>query len=180
MFKRLALLLTLCVLAPSAANAACKVWQPGEVIKATDLNACHSYINSTVVGQRGARLVDADVSPTANIALSKLAAQILLPKAWAVLRSGCDGAAAAGTTCTVAGGTGITSIKSTGSTGVYGVTLTQAPSSLNFAPIATSGDAAHHCSSGLWSLTAPHFKITCSDGAGAASNATFSLIVMGP
>lgn len=164
----------------SAADAACKVWQYKEVIKAEDLNACHNYINSTVVGQRGARLVDADVSPTANIALSKIASGTIFPKAWASLLASCNGAAAAGTACVVAGSTGIASVKSTGSTGTYGVTLNYTPSSTAFAVLVTPGVAGRYCSAGTQSTTGTNFVVACNDSTGAAVNTAFSVLVMGP
>lgn len=58
-----------------------KVWAPGDVLSSTDLNANFAHIHGTMVGGHGARLVNADVSPSAALAHSKLASPSLLPKA---------------------------------------------------------------------------------------------------
>lgn len=67
-----------------------KVWSSGETITAADINANFAHIHNLMVGGHGARLTNADVSATANIALSKLATPTLIAKAAAQLSSNCN------------------------------------------------------------------------------------------
>ena len=97
-----------------------KVWSGGEVLTAGDINANFSHIHNLMVGGHGARLVNADVSPTAAIALSKLATPVLLPKAAAQLANNCNAVGA----CTTDYNQGFSAVAALTTTGSYRFTFT--------------------------------------------------------
>ncbi len=161
-----------------------KTWSNGETVKAVDLNANFTHIHNTMVGNHGARLVNADISATAAIAHTKLATPALLPKAWAYVAPTCDGAAAAGTACTVADSSGVTGIASNGTAGQYRVNLSYSPPNANFGVIVVSLTTNLICYTDTYVATTgdangTNFLIKClASGAGAATNAGFTFILM--
>ena len=63
-----------------------KTWLAGDVITAADLNSALGHIHNTMVGAHGPRLVNADVSASAAISLSKIQYGDRAPAhAWGVL-----------------------------------------------------------------------------------------------
>jgi hypothetical protein len=63
-------------------GGAIHVWSSGEQLNSADLNANFQHIHNLMVGGHGARLVDADISTSAAISSSKLAAYRQIPRAW--------------------------------------------------------------------------------------------------
>lgn len=167
-----------------AAAGAIKTWTAKEVMTATDINANFSHIHNTMVGGHGARLVNADVSASAAIAHSKLATPALLPKAWAFVGEvACDGAAAAGTACTIADSSGVTGISANGTAGQYRVNLSYSPPNASFGVVVTAGAADVFCIANTLTGTSgdangTNFVITCKDNTAVATNSAFSFILM--
>ncbi len=154
-----------------------KNWSNGETIRATDLNGNFNHIHNTMVGGHGARLVDADVSPSASIAHTKLATPSLVPKAWALVSTVCTASP-----CTIAAGSGITSITRS-STGFYVATFTSARANATYSVLisvhSASGDI--NCSVPIAGPTTTFFNINCRDvNASPATDAdsNFSVLVM--
>ena len=83
---------------------AIKRFAPGQAMSASSVNANFKHLHDTMVGQHGARLVDADVSPDAGITYNKLASHELLTKAWYFCGTGTT--TIAGTDCTNTAGSG--------------------------------------------------------------------------
>lgn len=96
-----------------------KVWSSGEILTAGDINANFSHIHNLMVGGHGARLVNADVSTTAGIALSKLATPTLIPKAAAGISTDCNAIGA----CTTDYNVGFSAIAALSTTGSYKYTF---------------------------------------------------------
>lgn len=170
--------LAFALVSTAAVAGAITVWNNNQTVTAAQLNGNFSHIHNTMVGGHGARLVDADVSSTAAIQHSKLLTPALVPKAWALVASGCDGAMT--NACTILASSGITSVVGTGgAAGRYNVTLTTNPPTTSFAAIVSpSGTALAACLPGTRSITAPHLEVRCFDGAGAAVNTGFQLVFM--
>jgi hypothetical protein len=139
---------------------AIKVWQSGEDVTSTDLNANFAHIHGKMVGGHGARLVDADVNASAAIAYTKLdlAGDRLIPRAWGYT-SGC-----AVPSCTISSSKNVTSIARTGA-GRYTITLNYTPSNINYLVICTIAE-------GTISTVHPH---VC--GADNYSGATFQVYI---
>lgn len=139
-----------------ALAGAIRTWGSGETLTASDLNATFSHIHNTMVGGHGARLVNADVSASAAISMSKLATPELLPKAWAYVASDCTV-----TPCTIAQATGVSAITRL-ATGVYTVTWSTPRSDAIYSVFitavhATSGEATS-CFAYSLSTTNTSFK----------------------
>ena len=109
-----------------------------------------------------------------------------MPRAWTMLKffgTGCN-LSIYPTTCTIAGGTGVTSIVNTG-LGQFTVTLNYTPLNTDYAVFITAwapGANARSCfidaNVGL-NTAAPHFTVRCTDlGVPAGSDNGFSLLVM--
>lgn len=96
-----------------------KVWSSGEILTAGDINANFSHIHNLMAGGHGARLVNADVSATAGIALSKLATPTLIPKAAAGISTDCNVIGA----CTTDYNVGFSAIAALSTTGSYRYTF---------------------------------------------------------
>ncbi len=135
MRKHLPVILALTIFATLATAGAIKSWASGETLHSADLNANFNHIHNLMVGGHGARLVDADVSSSANIAQSKIAGLTTalnnlndagvpqvntLVRAWGVFTTLC-GAPTCGEV--LSGQNGITSVSNT-ATGVWTVTWT--------------------------------------------------------
>lgn len=103
--------------AAPGSGGAIKTWGSGDTLTSADLNANFQHIHNNMVGGHGGRLTDADVSASANIASSKLAAYHLIPVAWGSV------AECTGSPCTIISSSGISSVTRT-SAGVYTVNLT--------------------------------------------------------
>lgn len=73
----------------SASAGAIKTWASGETLTSSDLNAAFQHIHSLMVGGHGGRLVDADVSSSANIANTKLASGKQFSKAFVAIPTSC-------------------------------------------------------------------------------------------
>jgi hypothetical protein len=110
------------VVAAVALAGPIKVWSSGEILSAADINANFSHIHSLMVGGHGARLVDADVSATANIVHSKLATPVLIPKAVAATSNDCNVIGA----CATDYNQGFSSIAALSTTGSYRYTFATA------------------------------------------------------
>ncbi len=158
-----------------------KTWSNGERLTAADLNSNFTHIHNEMVGGEGARLVDADVSGSANISYTKIQNGTNLPRAWAAAR-GCDASA-----CAFAGA-GVSSIANP-SRGVFDVTLTTAPTDQYFGVTVSAGmvgSAIPSTSNGPWihcftsskQTSAAQFTVRCVDvGFGYASNDGGSIYV---
>jgi hypothetical protein len=173
---------------PVAHGGAIKSWSTGEILKATDLNANFNDIHNAMVGGHGARLVDADVSSGAAISHSKLATPALVAKAKGLVGvpggAVCDGAAAAGTACTVNESNGLTGVSSNAVAGEYRVNLSFNPSDTSIVVIITAHITDAECqttgafTSGTGDANGTNFVIKCSNTSTLAdANAPFSLVV---
>jgi hypothetical protein len=163
-------------------HGALYVWGSDEVVENTDLNANFTELNTTKVGG-GVTLTNADVASNAALAHSKLATPALVPKAWATVTANCDGAAAAGTDCTVGDSSQIPSsngVEATAAAGVYRVNLSYTPANANYAVLVTAHTSGVYCNADTRATAAPHIVIRCWDGAvpGASNNVQFSVLVM--
>lgn len=176
-----------------ATSCAFKTWTTGETVKATDLNSNFSCTNNAI--GLGSTLTNTNVASNAAIAHSKMATPALLPKAWGVVGIGaaCNGAAAAGTACTVNDSSQVYAVSSNGTTGEYRIRLNNSgasgysPPNANYAVIVTSLTSQVYCvvDTGVLALQATtgdangtNFVISCETDASADNNAVFSFIVM--
>lgn len=185
MIKQHRLVLSILLLATTLATAgAIKTWASGATLNSADLNNNFAHIHNAMVGGHGARLVDADVSGSAAIALSKIAgiSAIILPKAWAhvsLAASGCN-TGAYPDACDFTG-SGVTGISNT-ALGVYTVTLSTTPANAAFAvvvnPVTAGGTFDRTCIPGDFAAAAPQFTIKCFDLAAGAATPGFSFIYM--
>lgn len=169
---------------PSLAGSI-KTWTTSERVSSADLNANFSHLHNTMCGSHGARLVNGDVSSSAAIAHTKLATPALLPKAWAVVTSVCDGAAAAGTSCTFTGSR-VSDVSSNATAGQYRVNLEYSAANAIYGVIVTSMTNTVHCLlsaaplTGTGDANGTNFIVECRDGAtwAAATNAAFTFMVI--
>lgn len=106
-----------------------KSWSAGDTLTTADVNANFQHIHNSMVGGHGARLKDADVSATANISATKIAGK-LIPRAWALIASGCSAGA-----CTLTESSGITSAAASSTT--LTVTLNYTATDSDFAVFVT-------------------------------------------
>lgn len=134
-----------------------KSWS-NEVITASDLNTNFSHIHDVMVGGHGARLVDGDVSASAAIAHSKLAAPQLVPKAWAL----CTDGVADGNPGVLTEDTGFASCADVAGTGLYSVTFDSARANANYGvfltPINATGAVCY-----VTARSTTVISFTCSD-----------------
>lgn len=143
--KKYAPVLLAALVAALALASPIKVWSTGETVSVTDVNGNFAHIHNTMVGGHGPRLVDADVSSSAGIQLSKLADRQLLPRMWV------DVATCSTSTCTLngrypAGSPGVTSVTRS-ATGTYTVNFTARVSAVNAVAVqSTTGSAFKTCS----------------------------------
>lgn len=106
----------------------------------------------------------------------------LLAKAWGYVTGPCDGAAAAGTACTVSDSFGVTSVKSNGVAGSYRVDLSYSPPNANYVILATSHGSFIYCIAHTHTATTgdgngTNFIVECRTDAAVASNTFFSFMV---
>lgn len=149
-----------------------KVWSNGDTLTISDLNANFSHIHGSMVGGHGARLVDADVSASANVSTTKIQNGHGIAKAWGEVAGTC----VAGT-CSISSSMNITSIVWS-STGVYTVTLNYtAPVDTAFAVIANSSGLSTAKCEGVSTSTST-VTVNCNTmTTGAAVNSPFSFVV---
>lgn len=119
--KRRLIAAAICCVAIAAVAGPIKVWQSGEIITATDINANFQHIHNTMVGSHGARLKNSDVSTTAAISHSKLAQPALLPKAVGAQVNACTASP-----CTWDLATGFPTTYTRLSAGAYSITFSTA------------------------------------------------------
>lgn len=163
-----ALLLTAAV----AVAGGIKTWSNGDTLSASDLNANFQHIHSLMVGGHGARLVDADVSASANIGYTKLQNGRGIARAWGRTSGTCTVAGS----CIIDSKLNLTSIVRTASTGVYTVTLSYTATNTSYMAIANSETSARLCHAVPISTTT--ITINCENPAtAAAADATFSFVV---
>lgn len=156
------------------AGGAIKTWDTTSKITANDLNANFQHIHNNMVGGHGARLIDADVNASANIASSKLAAYRLIPVAWAGSPTTCAVA-----TCTIVSSSRVTSITRSGA-GSYRVNISPVLTDLNFSMAVSgntgaSGRICYYISAG--STTAQLIFVCSNDFVGTLVDASFSLVI---
>jgi hypothetical protein len=108
-----------CCIALAALAGPIKTWQAGEVITANDINANFQHIHNLMVGGHGARLVNADVNANANIAHSKLATPVLLPKMVALMANTCSSIGP----CSMTFNQGFSNVEAVTTTGLYRYTF---------------------------------------------------------
>lgn len=112
-----------------------KTWANGDVLTVTDLNANFQHIHNLMVGGHGARLVNADVSASAAISTSKLAAYRNIPRTWVTVTyanracgsgaSACTETSPSGSSVTGnAAGSYLVTLGYTATDSTYGVTVT--------------------------------------------------------
>jgi hypothetical protein len=160
------------VIAGSVMAGAIHTWAAGDQLNSADLNANFQHIHNNMVGGHGARLVDADVSASAAIASSKLAAYRYVPVAWANMGVG----ACTSGTCSIDSSAGVTSIAKTG-TGVYRVTMSTTRTNVHYAPVVGSAFEVPCSLSAHGAMTATTFDVYCYDYAGSSLDAAFSFVV---
>lgn len=165
-------------------TGAIKTWQSGEAITGSDLNSALTHIHTKMVGGHGARLVDADVSASANIngdkigdgtlPTDKLVAHRYVPIAWGTMTPG--SICAAGTCTTSSTSSNITSVTWL-ATGLYQVTMSAARPNGLYSVSANSVSVGVCGVDGTVAFTTTIFRISCFDYAGIATNASASFIV---
>lgn len=147
---------------------AIKIWQSGENINVADLNSNFAHIHNLMVGGHGGRLVDADVSASANIASSKLAGGKGIPRAWATAQ--CDGGA-----CGILEGYNVTSVARSG--GSNTATLSYTPTDAVMAVTATFNSGKGFCDTSQTQVATPNITLHCFDDTGTTVEGIYSFVV---
>lgn len=165
----------LLTLTPTAV-AALKVWTSEERVLYTDLNANFAEVANN-------NLSNSNIATNAAIAHTKMATPALLPKASATLTTVCDGAAAAGTACTVNENSQVTAVKSNATAGQYRVDLLYSPPNAVFNVQVTSITVDVYCVAHTFAATSgdangTNFIVACKTDAGVAANAAFSIVLL--
>lgn len=163
-------------------TGAIKSWSSGETLHSSDLNSNFSHIHNTMVGGHGARLVDADVSPTASIALSKLAigAQIF-PKAWAQFTvDACTGANNCSENITTTGAASGVSVITHTALGTYIVTWTTPRADVYYGVWVTPANAGTARTCVTAAQTTAQVSVGCYNllGAAASVDGPFQVLMM--
>lgn len=166
------------VLCASIAGASAIKTFTTETLTANDLNTVLQHLHANLGHGHGAIVVNADISTIAAITHSKMATPALIPKAWAYVSATCDGAAAAGTACTLTGSSQVTSITSNGTAGQYRINLAYTPSNVNFVVTPSSGTATIYCTFSTLATTTPNALVVCKTNADVATNTPFNVVVM--
>ena len=163
------------LLSSLAVAGAIKTWANGETLKSADLNGNFQHIHNLMVGGHGARLVDADVSITAAVASSKLAAYRRIPTGWVSMAFSASGCGTAVAGCTVVTSSGMT-ITGTGA-GLYTVTLGYTATDTSYGVILSlKGDGTVKvCDTVNYATT--QFQVVCKTTAPAASDVGFTATV---
>lgn len=168
-FQRI-LAFLMAMVAGSVMAGAIKSWSTGETLTAAQLNANFAHIHSLMVGGHGGRLVDADVSASANIATTKLADGEGIADAFVTVADACTASP-----CTMVNAFNVTSITRSG-VGVYTVTLPFSVGGTSVQVTANSATAAEHCNASY--TTGTTFTIQCVvSNTAAAADSGFSLTI---
>jgi hypothetical protein len=158
-----------------------------DTLSPTQLNSNFQHIHNLMVGGHGARLTDSDVSATAGISHSKLAAPKLLPKAWAGFASSCAGVPCAETLYSTS--TGVSGIQHT-ATGVWTVTWSTPRSGTTYGVWISSAYVTdtppaslilcHHSRVGV-EFAAATVKVECETrGGGTLIDAPWNILMLDP
>ena len=148
------------------------VFNSGDAMTSSDINANFSHIHSTMVGGHGPKLVNADVNASAAIAHTKLATPALLPKLWWSGTTACAATPCAsadssgfGTVTRSAAGTYLANFSVTRIDANYGIWITTlASGQTNCIPT---------------SRNAGSVQIGCvNTSTGAATDASFSILIL--
>lgn len=156
----------------SASAGAIKTWASGETLTSSDLNAAFQHIHSLMVGGHGGRLVDADVSSSANIASSKIKGGSGLPKAYGRSATTCGAG-----TCPLSSSYNISSIV-WAALGQYTVTFTNQLTDSNYIAIANGEENTYWCRGVPGSTTTMTVYCNETDGTPGAINGKFGVIVI--
>ncbi len=170
--KKLAVVI-IALFAGAVAAGTIKSWSNAEALTASDLNANFTHLHGLMVGSHGARLVNADVSASAAIATTKLAANLLIPKTWVTLPY--TGAATG-----VGEFSGGSATVAHTSPGVYTVTLGYTATNNVYGVVTTphtNGAITGTCEVTTSVSTTTVFVVTCLNNAGAATDMGFTAVV---
>lgn len=170
-------LVTVAIVSTLAFAGAIKTWNNGDTLSAADITANFQHIHNSMVGGHGARLVDADVSATANISASKLgtipASKVTgyqgLAKAFVIVQATCNAPGA----CTMVNAYNVTSVTRGAGAGVYTLTMTTTPTFQSAVMVTPTLNTV------LCSVSVPAgavFTITCVNTAAAATDTGFSFV----
>lgn len=158
-----------------------RTWSNGETLTAADLNGNFSHIHNLMVGGHGARLVNADVSASAQIATSKLAGYRLLPRAWALLANSAAGCGTAVAACTETSVGGLTVVGA--GAGVYlvnlGYTAADATYAVNISVMGAATAGHHVCEVATTGTTSfdVRCKIVAAVGVQTLTDVGFTVVV---
>ena len=190
MKKWIPLAVAIAVSAGIAVAGSIKVWNSGDFVLASDLNANFAHIHNTMVGGHGARLVDSDVSANANIATTKLAGAALVAKMTLLVGvaggggsspTECAGGALA--SCTVLRDVGLTAsvAHSPAANGEYYVTFGVARPTSNYTAVVTGvKNSAAVVSCGIVNQTTTVITVQCwkmSATVGTLTDAAFTIVL---
>lgn len=163
-------LFSLLLVGTIALGGGIKSWSSGDTVSISDINSNFQHIHNQMVGGHGARLVNADVSTTANIEYTKVQNGRGIARAWADIESSCTS-----NPCTVAESLNVTSVGWT-STGIYTVNLSYTATDNVYAVIVSSSTSGVTCTGVSTSTTV--VGIECLDlDSPAVTNAAFSVII---
>jgi len=164
-----ALLLALCIWSPVLAHTstpAFTVWSPGQGLTATALNDSLAHLHNTFSGG----IVDAHISSTAAISVSKLARPDLLPRSWAYTSGATN---VPGAILTSGLTTSLTYTRGAGA-GVFTYTLSPARPNANYMLVVTgqgiAAAAADNFGCHVRSRTTTGGSIECYNAAGALAD----------
>lgn len=156
-----------------AGASAIKVWS-AEVLYFVDLNTNFAHLHDNMVGGHGARLVNADVSASAAIAVSKLAVNPLSAKAFVLVEVECTASP-----CTIQMQSPASFISgiTRAAAGTYTATFTSTRANNDYVVHANSATASTVCQTNTYTTTT--FNIYCQSfaGPGTIDDASFSIVV---
>lgn len=148
-------LFSLLLVGTIALGGGIKTWASGDTISISDINSNFQHLHNNMVGGHGARLVNADVSSTANIGYTKIQNGRGIARAWGRVGTDCTSSP-----CTVDESMNVTSV-TRDSTGVYEVNLSYTATDAVYATIAVSENQACFCIAEPDTTT--KFDINCYD-----------------
>ncbi len=153
-------IIVVAIIAAIAYAGPIKTWSSGETITAGDLNANFAHIHNTMVGSHGARLVNTDVSASANIAHSKLANPAVLPKAMGGVVTACSSGP-----CSWGFNSGHSATFARASAGNYTMTLSAPRPNAVYGAVATCGGTGANpcvCSIRSGTISTTTYQVDCS------------------
>lgn len=160
------LLLVLALLVAGSSHGALKVWVSGESLRAADLNANFTEVNTAAT----ALVTNAKVSGSAAIAHSKMATPTLIPKIVVSVAASC-----AATPCTMTINSGATSVTRAGG-GQYSVTFPTRGNAV-YAPMVSVISASDvRCTTSTQAATST--AVLCYNGAGVAVDSGFTFLLL--